>query len=333
MIPNLILLTGEDTFRMHERLRVLKKGFLQKYPNGELRVFETSQRGDGHDNFFALGKLNELVCTPNLFGEKRLAICEADWWNAEKFNVAERFFQLLKENADNSTVLVVQPKLDKRTKWSEFFLDNARKEEFEPLDESNLFRWIEQRAETLGTKISRTDTKFLVDRCGTDLWHIASELQKLATATSGETAISRELIEILSLPHPQLEIWGFLEKLSQRKTYDAITKFRSLLIMGTPVHQLFSMIQREIRIHAQLRAGIDQGLREGEIAQRMKLHPFVIKKTIDCTRNFSAAKIRTLYDQLFEIEKKMKSGGIIVTTSDTRPLEIAIEKFIIHCCS
>ncbi len=331
MISNLILLTGEDTFRMHERLRVLKKGFVQKYPNGELRIFETPQRGDGHDNMAALMQLNDLVCTPNLFGEKRLAICEADWWNTAKFDKAEAFFNILPDNTDNSTVLVVQPKLDKRTKWSKFFQENARTEEFEPLDESTLLRWIEKRAEQWDATISRSEAKYLMDRCGTNLWHLSSELQKLATAANGE-AISRTMIETLSLPHPQLEIWGFLEKLSRGDAQEAIKRFRSLLTMGNPIHQLFSMIQREIRVHAQLRAGLDQGLYENEIAKRTKLHPFVVKKTLGCTRNFSAEKIRKLYDELFEIEKRMKSGGIIVTTSDTRPLEVAIEKFIIKCC-
>ena len=331
MISNLILLTGEDTFRMHERLRVLKKGFAQKYPNGELRIFESPQRGDGHDNIAALAQLNDLVCTPNLFGEKRLAICESDWWNSTKFDKAENFFNILPDNSDNSSVLVVQPKLDKRTKWSKFFLENARKEEFEPLDESNLLRWIEKRAEKWDATISRSEAKYLMDRCGTNLWHLSSEMQKLATAANGK-AILRTMIDELSIPHPQLEIWDFLEKLSRGDAQGAIKRFRSLLVMGSPIHQLFSMIQREIRVHAQLRAGLDQGLYENEIAKRTKLHPFVVKKTLGCTRNFSAEKIRTLYDELFEIEKRMKSGGIIVTTSDTRPLEVAIEKFIIKCC-
>lgn len=331
MISNLILLTGEDTFRLHERLRVLKKGFGMKYPNGELRIFETPQRGDGHDNNAALFELNDLVCTPNLFGEKRLAICENDWWNATKFEKAEKFFENLPHNADNSTVLVVQPKLDKRTKWTKFFLENARKEEFEPLDESNLLRWIEQRVEKLGTTISRKDAQFLLNRCGTNLWHISSELQKLTTAAETRP-ITKEIIESLTLPHPQLEVWGFLEKLSRRDAQGAIERFRSLLTMGTPIQQIFSLIQREIRIHAQLRAALDQKLPEREIAQRTKLHPFVVKKTIACTKNFSIEKIRKLYDELFDIETRMKSGGIIITTSDTRPLEVAIEKFIVSCC-
>ena len=331
MISNLILLTGEDTFRLHERLRVLKKGFTQKYPEGELKIFETPQRGDGHDNNNALRELNDLVCTPNLFGGKRLAICENNWWNAEKFEKADTFFKHLSENADNSTILVVQPKLDKRTKWSKFFLENTRKEEFNLLNESNLLRWIERRTEILGSSISRKDAQFLMNRCGTNLWNLSSELEKLATASDTQS-ISQKIIESLCMPQPQLEVWDFLEKLSRGDAKGAIQRFRSLLLMGTPIQQIFSLIQREIRIHAQLRAGLDQGLQENEIAKQTKLHPFVVKKTIRCTQKFSTQKIRKLYDQLFDIEKRMKSGGIIITTSDTRPLGIAIEKFIIRCC-
>ncbi len=332
MIPNLILLTGEDTFRLHERLRVLRKGFQGKYPNGEIKVFETPVKGSGHDNRSALAELDGLVCTPNLFGEKRLAICEADWWNADKFDNADNFWKHLPDNADNSTVLIVQPKLDKRTKWTKYIMKEAKIEEYAPLDEHSLLRWIETRAENLGSKISRADAKHLINRCGTDLWHISSELDKLSTAAHGE-AITVNLLNALTIPHPQLEVWDFLANLSQKNAQGAVDKFRSLLTMGTPIHQIFSMIQREIRVHAQLRAGLDAGLSEHAIAGQTKLHPFVVKKTLSSTKNFTLEEITDLYEQLFDIEKRMKSGGIVVSTSDTRPLEVAIEKFIIKCCT
>ena len=331
MIENLILLTGEDTFRLQERLRVLKVGFRKKYPDGEIKIFETPLRGSGHENRAELQKLYELTCTPNLFGGKRLAICEEDWWNPEKFDEADSFFQALPHNADTASVLIIQPKLDKRTKWSKFLLENARKEVFDPLDEASLLRWMEQRAEKFGAILSRKEALFLMERCGTDLWHLASEIEKLAMAAD-EKIISQHLIKHLTLPHPQLEIWGFLDHLSQKQTAKAIVKFRSLLGMGNPIHQLFSMLQRELRVYAQLRAGMDQGLRETEITQRTKLHPFVVKKALPHIQQFSMKKIKNLYDELFDIEKRMKSGGIIVTTNDTRPLEIAIEKFIVKCC-
>lgn len=333
MIVNLLLLTGEDTYRLHERLRFLRDGFRKKYPDGEIETLTSPERGDGHDQIAALTELQNTVCTPNLFGGKRLAICEAGWWSAEKFDAATKngFFESLPGMADCATLLVCQPKLDKRLKWSKFLKEHARVENFDPLDEQELLRWLEEFTEKNGGKIGRNEVRTLIDRCGTNLWHLTSELQKLIVATDG-TAITTELIKKLTIASPELEVWDFLEQLSRGNTTAAIDQFRSLLQMGQPIQQLFGMLQREVRVHAQIRAGLDQNMNERDIAGRTKLHPFVVKKTMGATKRLSNKKIAQMYDELFDIERRIKSGGITTTSSDSRALEVAIEKFIVITC-
>ncbi|MBT3349296.1 DNA polymerase III subunit delta [bacterium] len=324
MIQNLFLLTGEDDFRLRERARILRDGFGKKYPDGDLEIFETKSE---------LRNLENLVLTPNLFGGRRLAVCD-EFWNAEKFEAAEKskFFERLPGFSETATVIALEPKLDKRTKWAKFLLAHARVENFDQLDESQLLRWIEQRTERLGGEISRSCAKFLLNRCGPNLWTLSGELGKIVMC-AGEEKIDEKLITELSRPRPQLEIWDFLENVSRQNAIGAVEKFRSLLVLGQPVQMIFSMLQREIRIHAQLRAGLNQHLSAPEIAKITKLHPFVVQKTLNLSKNFSAKKIRKMYDELFEIEKRMKSGGIITSVNDAGELELAIEKFIVNLCA
>lgn len=323
MIPNLLLLTGDDDFRLRERARFLREGFRTKYPDGEVEFFEQA------DEFAAL---ENSVLTPNLFGGKRLAVCD-QFWSAEKFETAQKadFFKRLPDFTDTATILCLEPKLDKRTKWTKFFLGHSRTEAFAPLDESGLLRWIERAAETFGGNISRDCAQFLLNRCGENLWLLSREIAKL-TAAAGEKPVEKELILELTLPHPQLEIWDFLEQVSRKNATAAIGKFRSLLQMGQSVQQIFSMLQREVRIHAQIRAALDHNLPPAAIAKQTKLHPFVVQKTLPLSRQFSRQKIEQLYDHLFEIERRLKSGGIVVTSNDTGEFELAIEKFIVTLC-
>ncbi len=322
MIPNLLLLTGADDFRLCQRVRFYKKAFRGKYPNGEIEVFET-------DNSFE--DVENSVLTPNLFGERRCVFLEG-FWTPEKFETAEKaeFFKKLPEFAESVTVFVVEPSLDKRLKFSKFLLAHAKVETFEPLDEANLLHWIKDYTEKKGGKIDHRDSKILLFRCGENLWNLSREIEKLIIA--GDGVITEALIKELTIPHPKTIIWSFLENLSKKNITGAIKDFRILLHAGEPVHQILAMINREVRIHAQLRSALDQSLPQSQITSSTKLHPFVIQKTIPLTKNFSRAQIKKMYESLFQIDRRMKTGGVFMTTDDNTELALAIEKFIVESC-
>lgn len=322
MIANLLLLTGEDSYRLGARSRLYREKFVEKYPDGEVTFFT------GENTFL---ELENTILTPNLFGGKRMAVCEG-FWDAEKFETAQKadFFKRLPDFADQSTLMVLLPKVDKRLKFSKFLLSEAKTETFDLLDENQALEWVTKHAQKIGGKIDYNAARFLIQRCGINLWNLSQEIQKLSFAGDGE--ITKDLIEKLTLPHPQMEIWDFTEKLSRQDAPGAIAKFRTLLQMGQTPHQIFPMIQREIRIHAQLRAGLDQNLSAKEIATAAKLHPFVVSKTLSLTKNFSAEKIKDMYEMLFVIDKKLKTGAIYGTTNDMNEFELEIEKFILQIC-
>ncbi|PID70623.1 DNA polymerase III subunit delta [bacterium DOLZORAL124_38_8] len=322
MIQNLVLLTGTDTFRLKERINFFRTKFAEKHPDGEIIFFDDSTE---------FPDLENAVLTPNLFGGKRLIFCE-NFWNTDKFQKAEKvqFFEHLPNNADTVTLIVSEPKLDKRLKGSKFLLKNAKTETFEPLPEYELGQWIQKTAKQHDAFISNANAQFLLNRVGPDLWNLSQEIQKLATANNGE--ITKESIETQTIANPQSQIWGFTEALSQKNTALALHRFHELLQSGQSPHEIFPMLLRETRIHAQIRDGIDRQLTSQQIAIETKLHPFVVKKTHKLTQKFSADQIKTMYDELFAIDKKLKTGGIYSFQGDYTEFELLIETFIINTC-
>ena len=322
MIPNLILLTGTDHYRRHEKLKFYQKAFQKKYPNGEIEKFSQE---------IPLKEVTNTILTPNLFGEKRCVILET-FWNSDKFEAAEKikFFEQLPNVIDQVTVFVIEPKLDKRLKLSKFLTKNAKVETFDPLEEIHLFAWIKEYVKKQERNISQKSINTLLHRCGEELWNLSQELDKLIMATDDE--ITTELITQLTIPHPKAIIWEFTEKLSQKHLQGSLQTLQALLLAGESIHQIFAMIIREIRIHTQLRSAIDQGIPANDIASRTKLHPFIIKKMIPLSKNFSRSQIKIMYEQLFQIDKKIKTGGLAISTDENSELVLAIEKFVIKSC-
>jgi len=347
-IKNCILIAGPDDFRCRERVRFYRDAFKAKCPDGEIEFFDSES---------SVSNIQNTVFTQNLFGGRRMIIAE-NFWDPDKFEIAQKvgFFDKLPEFADSVTLIFHESSLDRRTRWAKFLYGNAKTEMFDPLDESGVLRWIEKFAEKNNGQISRQNAKFLLDRIGEvdwktvtidrrtgnidwqkveqnfgqkgeNLWRFATEIQKcIASAKDGE--IDETLIREMTVPTARAVIWDFLRSLSARKPEVAIPKFHQLLKMGQSPHYIFSMILREIRIHAQIRAGLDQNFSAQKIAAETKIHPFVLDKTIGMTRNFSAQKIKEIYNQCFLLDQKIKTGQVSSSGTDSSAFEIAIEKLI-----
>ncbi len=322
MIANFILLTGEDDYRLQARKNFYRDSFSKKYPEGSIEYFDV-------ENTFA--EIQNTVFTPSLFGGRRLILTE-DFWTPDIFELAQKsdFFSHFAEMADSCTIIALEPHLDKRTSCTKFLLKEAKIESFDPLEKPEILCWMQDFVQARGGKLAPSVSQKLLDRCGEDLWHLSRELEKLITAGRGE--ILEADVQELTLANPSIEIWDFLGHLSRRNSAAALKKFRELLASGTSVHEIFPMIQREIRIHAQLRYCLDQKMSSNKIASESKIHPYVVQKTLPLTHQFSSQKIREMYDALFSIDQQLKSGKISVSTDDQSELELALEKFILRVC-
>jgi DNA polymerase III subunit delta len=322
MIKNCILLTGEDDFRLRERAKFYRTAFQNKYSDGEISTLEKDD---------SLHDLENIVMTPNLFGGRRLVLLDG-FWDTDKFERAKKteFFEKLPDFESQCTVLVIDPKPDKRTKYCKFILDQAKVESFDLFDENQLIQWIQNYTEKKGGKIMRGSAQTLLKRCGENLWNLSREIEKLVQAGEGE--ITDKLILELTIPHPSVVMWDFLESLSKKSVQLSMKRLKDLIDSGVSAYEVLSMIFREVRIHAQIRSGIDQGMGAQQIATETRLHPFVVKKTYSLSQQFSKEKIEQMYEILFQIDKKIKTGKLSLSTDDTSELELAIEKFILFAC-
>ena len=322
MIKNFVLLTGPDSFRRGGRKRFYVSAFKNKYPDGEVEYF------DAKTDFT---EVSNAVLTPNLFGGRRLLVTDS-FWTPDNFERAEKekFFEALDVSTD-LTLISVEPTLDKRKKATKWLMKNTKCEKFEHLSEGEIISWVTQEATNHGATMGRAEAQRLLSRCGENLHNLSQETQKL-TLMAEDGVITTALIEENTISNPKVVLWDFLADLSHRRSGPALKKFRDLRTSGESTHYIFSMLIREIGIHARLRACIDQKLSESEAAKATKLHPYVVKKTLPLSRKFTAPQIAGMYEALENIDRRLKTGGISISTDDQLEFEIAIEQFILKFC-
>lgn len=315
----MLLLTGSDDYRLTQKKKFYAQAFSSKHPNGQIEHLDEKS---------PFRELEDLTLTGSLFGEHQLIFAEK-FWTPEKFEAAEKtkYFEKIKDLSE-TTLIFIEPQLDKRKKSSKFLLKNTKVETFEPLEENEIINWIQEFTQKKSGQISVQDGGILLSRCGHNLWTLHQEIEKCLSA-SADKKITKNLIETLTIPHPETVIWDFLAKFSARDKTATLSQWQTLLHMGESVHQILAMIIREIRIHTLILAGLSQNMNAKEIAAKTKLHPFVIQKTQKLSQKFSREKLSNLYEQCFQIDRGIKTGKFQTTTDDQSEIELQIEKMIL----
>jgi DNA polymerase-3 subunit delta len=314
------LLTGEDSFRLQKHFSTLKTGFQKKYPQGTIESFSIKS---------PLSQVLQSILTPSLFTPKRFFVLES-FWSKERFEEAQKmkFFEHLAKNTDTAFVLMLEPKIDKRLKFSKFLLKEGKTEAFPQLKEDQIIDWLYRHTNKHGLFMPQNLCAYLVMSCGTDLWTLTKEIEKIDIYLNGAKP-TKENIDPLIQKRPQAIIWDFLESVSKKNASRALHHLQSLLAMGESPFQILALLMREARIHMLLHTGLAAGKSKDELKVLTGLHPFVIQKTLPLTKNFTRAQLNTFYDQLYAIDKGIKTGGISTSVDDVSELQQQMEKIVL----
>jgi len=96
--------------------------------------------------------------------------------------------------------------------------------------------------------------------------------------------------------------------LGRRDGQRAARLLHQLLDEGEHPLALLGMIVRQFRILIQVKELSERGLSQQDMAARLKLHPFVVKKAVRQAMNFSTEQLETIYRRLLETDVAIKTG-------------------------
>lgn len=297
MKKNLIYITGNDSYGVE--LEVLRwiRVFEEKYGELNIERIRLENRGD-----FPLVRDN--LTTTGLFAEKRLFIFSG--WIDRKtknggleeilepigdsipddhfclfHNISKKEEWLLKwltENADNRKI----DTLWSIEKWGERF-DSIPKESLQKI--LTIYRNSEANQEE--------------ENRNPNIWHtIATTLE----CASLNTAIT--ITDFIHIPSGG-KIFDFIDLVLSGKIQESIVLCRKILETTSPVEFLISMIGL-LRGHLYIKFLANQWKTENDIAKIIKIHPFVLKKSLSWKLPYE--KLAQIYQKLVKANMAYKSG-------------------------
>ncbi|OGD56787.1 DNA polymerase III subunit delta, partial [Candidatus Berkelbacteria bacterium RBG_13_40_8] len=211
----------------------------------------------------------------------------------------------------SSTVLVfTETKPDKRTALFKKLLKAEKIQEFKPLEEDQLKRWIKKEIDLRGGQVESDGISKLVSYIGNDLWRMSNEIDKLITY---DKKITTDSIELLVKSQVESDIFKMIDAIGQKNLRVALKECQNLLQTGANELYILTMIVYQYRNLLIIKDFIEcskGNLNSWDLARKAGLHPYVVQKTTNQARNFTIEDLKKSYRTLLDFDLRIKTGKI-----------------------
>jgi DNA polymerase-3 subunit delta len=290
----IVTLTGNNSFLLRRRLDEMVAAFIVEC--GDI----TLSRVDGETA--DIGGLQEALTSLPFLASKNMVVLRTPSANKQFTEKAER---LLTHVAETTDVILVEPKLDKRSSYYKLLKKMTDFRDFQELDQNGVVRWLTLAATELGATISPADARLLIERVGMNQQRLASELDKLALY---DIRIVRPTIELLTEPTPQSTIFQLLEAAFAGNARRSLQLYQEQRSLRVEPPQIIAMLAWQLHILAIVKTAGERSI--AQIAKDAKLNPYVVTKSAAIVGHLSLQELKQLIADLLTIDARSKREAI-----------------------
>ena len=201
---------------------------------------------------------------------------------------------------DDNTIILVENKLDKRTKTYKWLQKTAKTQEFVPLSDRQkpqLITWCETQAHERGYKLTRKQIGMLIDRLGFDQLRLSNFLDQLALAEKITDALINDLVP---LARSENVFDLFVAALS--KDYETVHNIISYLESESGTDGAYQTMGLLASQATNMAALVLSGGDNNMVAVDLSVNPYVLQRLSSSARTIAIDLLRRIYDALFQAE-------------------------------
>jgi DNA polymerase-3 subunit delta len=317
----IIFLYGEDTFRSRQKLTELKEKFKREVdPQGNSLVCLEGET-------VSLEEINEAVAAPSLFTKRRMIVIDKIY-SAKSKKVRDAVLDYFKKkkkvgkDKDKDNIVIFWDEIaheeKKKDELFKFLSKQEYVQEFKPLSNTESTNWIKATVKERDGAIRGQAAVHLSSLFGSDLWQINHEINKLISYKRGQKPELVEGAQVAQIEVSDVDelcrgtsdenIFALTDAISNRNKAQALKLFEQELNSGVTESYLLYMITRQFKIMLQVREALDEGLTPRKITNKLKLHPFVVQKSISQVRKFNQVGLKAFFKKLVDVDRLLKSG-------------------------
>lgn len=187
--------------------------------------------------------------------------------------------------------------------------DQAYIKVFDLPEDKQLPGWIQRRARAKGGQIDSEAANLMAILVGRNTRLLDQEIEKLLLYAGDRSVLTDDVQKLVSRAS-ETSVFDLVDSVGRRQTEHALRLLHRLLEDGAAPLYLLTMLARQVRILIQVAELQDQGLNSQEMARRLKLHPFVVKKGLAQARNFDMAQLVVAHRRILDTDWSIKTGKV-----------------------
>ena len=208
-------------------------------------------------------------------------------------------------------VFYMRGKADGRKKFYQILKKKALIVSFDPLDDRELAQWIAKTLGKAGKKINMAACQRLWFSAGRDLTLLDNEIGKLIAYAGEKEEITEADIRAICIQSTEYKVYDMADTLLSGQGKKAMGMLNALLRDGEERLMLLSLLGRQCRQLRYAKAMASQGAQQGEIAGKIGVPPFAVKKTLDLARQYTMKQLADMARLCLETEYQVKSGQLM----------------------
>ncbi|HMS82512.1 MAG TPA: DNA polymerase III subunit delta [Nitrospira sp.] len=262
---------------------------------------------------------NSILAVP-VFAVRRLVVVKA----AEKLTArdSEPLLQCVNNPVESTTVVFVSAKLDGRLKFSQALSRSAIVVDCSPLRDAQLPAWINREAERVSLRLEEAAAQLLQEVCGTSLYSLRRELEKLASYVPSDRAVTAADVYQLRGMEPGASVFDLALAIADGRRGQALSILARNLEAGEAPLRILGSLAWQYRRIWKVKESLAQGGREGEAARSLRMDPWKVRAFLS---RFSEPRLEQAMRLFLEADGRIKGG------SGSRP-KMILERVLLTLC-
>ena len=234
----------------------------------------------------------------------------------------EQLADYLSQSAPDTVIILNESNVDKRSKLFKAVTGAGRAVEFVKQPEETLRKWILGKIKKEGKSIDIRALDILLERTGTDMTTISTELEKLFSYTMNKDSISTADVEDIVTVSTSSKVFDMISAMAEKKQSAALEMYHDLLAHKETPFGILALITRQFNMMLQISELLEGGSYGKRIAETLSIPSFAEQKYERQLKNFSKKTLRNALDACAAADENVKIKGMLP--------ELSVELLIIE---
>ncbi len=212
---------------------------------------------------------------------------------------------------DFTIAVLIEDKLPATARKDSLFKSIAAKADtrlYPLIKDAKLRGWIQKRVADLGGNISPQALETLYLLVGSNLWVMASEIDKLFLYAKGRRIEEADVRAMVGYTQ-DVSVFALIDAIVDFKVEQAGQTLQQLLDHGAAPAYLLFMLDRQFRMIVRAKDLKARGQNDGFIQGKLGINnDFALKRTLEQAGRYSSTRLLQIYQALLETDIAMKTG-------------------------